>query len=97
VKEWGDGPSGTVVVTFSRIMGAMANFDVLPDSIAILILSKLENAQMVAQCAVVCHRWKMLTRLVDTLTFESFKLLEKKVCGSHSALLVFEIILHTSS
>lgn len=57
----------------------MGNFDVLPDSIAILVLSKLENAQMVAQCAVVCHRWNMLTKLVDTLNFESFKLLEKKV------------------
>lgn len=68
-------------------MGAMGNFDVLPDSIAILILSKLENAQMVAQCAVVCHRWKMLTRLVDTLTFESFKLLEKKVRFPFSGLL----------
>ena len=57
----------------------MGNFDVLPDSIAILIFSKLENAQMVAQCAMVCRRWKALTALVDTLTFESFKLLEKKV------------------
>jgi hypothetical protein len=66
-------------------MGAMGNFDVLPDSIAILILSKLENAQMVAQCAVVCHRWKMLTRLVDTLTFESFKLLEKKLDKNRNA------------
>lgn len=62
-------------------MGAMGNFDVLPDSIAILIFSKLENAQMVAQCAMVCRRWKVLTGLVDTLTFESFKLLEKKVVG----------------
>lgn len=61
------------------MMGAMGNFDVLPDSIACLILSKLENAQMVAQCAIVSKRWKMLTQLVDTLTFESFKLFEKKV------------------
>lgn len=34
---------------------------------------------MVAQCAMVCHRWKMLSQLVDTLAFESFKLFEKKV------------------
>jgi hypothetical protein len=61
------------------MMGAMGNFDVLPDSIACLILSKLENAQMVAQCGMVSKRWKMLTQLVDTLTFESFKLFEKKV------------------
>jgi hypothetical protein len=67
-------------------MGAMGNFDVLPDSIAILIFSKLENAQMVAQCAMVCRRWKVLTGLVDTLTFESFKLLEKKVSSLFSNL-----------
>ncbi|KAG0595746.1 hypothetical protein M758_UG193500 [Ceratodon purpureus] len=66
-------------------MGAMGNFDVLPDSIAILILSKLENAQMVALCAMVCSRWKVLTGLVDTLTFESFKLLEKKLDKNRNA------------
>lgn len=66
-------------------MGAMGNFDVLPDSIAILIFSKLENAQMVAQCAMVCRRWKVLTGLVDTLTFESFKLLEKKLDKNRNA------------
>lgn len=59
------------------MMGGMGNFDVLPDSIVCLILSKLKNAQMVAQSAMVCHRWKMLSQLVDTLTFESF--IEKKV------------------
>ncbi len=61
------------------MMGAMGNFDVLPDSVACLILSKLKSAQMVAQCAMVCRRWKMLSQLVDTLAFESFKLFEKKV------------------
>lgn len=66
-------------------MGAMGSFDVLPDSIACLILSKLESAQMVAQCAMVCHRWKTLARLVDTLTFESFKLLEKKLDKNRNA------------
>ncbi|XP_024377143.1 uncharacterized protein [Physcomitrium patens] len=67
------------------MMGAMGSFDVLPDSIACLILSKLESAQMVAQCAMVCHRWKTLARLVDTLTFESFKLLEKKLDKNRNA------------
>ncbi|KAG0573450.1 hypothetical protein KC19_VG179600 [Ceratodon purpureus] len=66
-------------------MGAMGNFDVLPDSIAILIFSKLENAQMVAQCAMACRRWKVLTGLVDTLTFESFNLLEKKLDKNRNA------------
>lgn len=73
-------------------MGAMASFDVLPDSIACLILSKLENAQMVAQCAIVCHRWKMLARLVDTLTFESFKLLEKKLDKTRNATCLEKIV-----
>lgn len=76
------------------MMGAMGNFDVLPDSIACLILSKLENAQMVAQCGMVSKRWKMLTQLVDTLTFESFKLFEKKVDKNSKASCLESIVTH---
>jgi hypothetical protein len=76
------------------MMGAMGNFDVLPDSVACLILSKLKNAQMVAQCAMVCHRWKMLSQLVDTLAFESFKLFEKKVDKNSKASCLEAIVTH---
>lgn len=76
------------------MMGAMGNFDVLPDSVACLILSKLKSAQMVAQCAMVCRRWKMLSQLVDTLAFESFKLFEKKVDKNSKASCLEAIVTH---
>ncbi|EFJ33082.1 hypothetical protein SELMODRAFT_450513 [Selaginella moellendorffii] len=54
-------------------------FDALPDSVACAILSKLRDAQTVAQCAAVCRRWRALCAAVDALSFESFQLFEKRV------------------
>ncbi|KAJ7300238.1 hypothetical protein O6H91_06G023400 [Diphasiastrum complanatum] len=73
-------------------MGVVCYFDLLPDSIACLILSKLKNAQAVAQCATVCRRWRILAQSVDTLTFESFKLFEKRVDKSAKASCVEAIV-----
>eukprot|EP00897_Mesotaenium_endlicherianum_P008752 jgi/Mesen1/7905/ME000420S07055 len=53
-------------------------FDSLPDPVACLVLSKLRDARGIAKCASVCRRWSMLTEFVDTLTFVSFNLFEKR-------------------
>ncbi|KAH7276929.1 hypothetical protein KP509_39G027000 [Ceratopteris richardii] len=54
----------------------MANFDSLPDGILCFIFSKLDLAQAVARCSMVCQRWRSICASVDTLTFESFQLFE---------------------
>eukprot|EP00249_Psilotum_nudum_P012123 c23591_g1_i1 orf=298-1599(+) len=73
-------------------MRAMACFDVLPDAVVCLIFSKLEDAQTVALCSTVCRRWGVLCRNVDTLTFESFKLFEKRVDRNRKASFIEAIV-----
>ena len=68
-----------------RFCKEMADFDSLPDGVICLIFSMLGLAQTVAQCAMVCRRWKNLSQIVDTLTFESFQLFENRAESKRKA------------
>eukprot|EP00271_Cylindrocystis_brebissonii_P003973 TRINITY_DN15273_c0_g2_i1.p1 TRINITY_DN15273_c0_g2~~TRINITY_DN15273_c0_g2_i1.p1 ORF type:complete len:436 (+),score=65.80 TRINITY_DN15273_c0_g2_i1:927-2234(+) len=81
-------------------MAPPLGFDSLPDPVACCILSRLDDAQKLAQCATVCRRWRQLAEWVDALTVVPFEFCDKRMEGRRAQdvqAIVNHVLFRTSS